>query len=61
MAARGCEFVGNDSRSYRVEVSTDMVNWVTLGTCKADAEGNVEFTDPGASESAARFYRAVEQ
>ena len=55
------QFVGNDSKSYRIEMSTDMVNWVSLGACTADADGNVEFTDPNAAAGPLRFYRAVEQ
>jgi len=54
-------FVGNNSKSYLIEVSTDLVNWVPLGTCKADAEGNVQFTDPNGGNQPLRFYRAVEQ
>ncbi len=54
-------FVGNNSSSYLIEVSTDMVNWVSLGTCTADAQGEVEFTDPNTATRSARFYRAVEQ
>jgi hypothetical protein len=54
-------FVGNDSKSYRIEMSTDMVNWVPLGLSAADAEGNVEFADPNAAKQPLRFYRAVEQ
>jgi hypothetical protein len=55
------EFVGNNSKSYRIEASTDLVNWVPVGTCAADGEGNVEFTDPNAAKQPLRFYRAVEQ
>jgi hypothetical protein len=55
------QFVGNNSQSYRIEVSTDMVKWATLGTCTADAEGNVEFSDPSFANQPLRFYRAVEQ
>jgi hypothetical protein len=59
--SRRLEFVGNNSGSYRIEVSADMVNWVTLGTCNADAEGNVAFTDSSAATAPVRLYRAVEQ
>jgi hypothetical protein len=55
------EFVGNSSKSYRIEMSTDLVNWVTLGTCSADEQGEVQFTDPTAGDQPSRFYRAVEQ
>ena len=55
------QFVGNNSKSYLIEVSTDMVNWVSLGTCTADADGDVEFTDPNVANQPVRFYRAVEQ
>jgi hypothetical protein len=55
------QFVGNNSRSYGIEVSTDMVNWAPAGTCAADGDGNAEFTDTNASRQPLRFYRAVEQ
>ena len=55
------QFVGNSSKSYRIEVSADMVNWAPVGTCTADDEGDVEFTDANAGNQPLRFYRAVEQ
>jgi hypothetical protein len=55
------QFVGNNSQTYQIEASTDMVNWGLLGTCTADAEGNVEFNDPHVAKQPLRFYRAVEQ
>jgi hypothetical protein len=54
-------FVGNNSKSFLIEVSSDMVNWVSLGTCKADNEGNAQFTDSNAANRSLRFYRAVER
>lgn len=54
-------FVGNGCHSYGIEVSGDMKSWVSLGTCKADSEGNVEFTDANGAQASPRFYRAVEQ
>jgi hypothetical protein len=55
------QFVGNNSKSYLIKVSTDMVNWVPLGTCTPDDEGNVEFAAPNTTNQPLRFYRAVEQ
>jgi hypothetical protein len=55
------QFVGNNSQSYRIEVSVDMVKWGLLGTCTADDQGNVEFSDPNVAKQPLRFYRAVEQ
>jgi Legume lectin domain/HYR domain len=55
------QFVGNNGQRYRVEVSTDMLNWTPLGGCTADGDGNVEFTDSGAANQPMRFYRAVEE
>jgi hypothetical protein len=55
------QFIANNSQSYLIEVSTDLLNWAPLGMCTADSDGNVEFTDANAAGQAARFYRAVEQ
>jgi hypothetical protein len=55
------QFVGNSSKSYRIEVSTDMMNWALVGNCAADGDGNVEFTDANSASQPLRFYRALEQ
>ncbi len=55
------EFIGNNSQSYLIQGSTDSVNWVTLGTCRADSQGEVQFIEPRPSSQPLRFYRAVEQ
>jgi len=55
------QFVGNGSGSYLIEVSSDMVNWLSLGTCTANGNGDVEFTDPNTAHQQVRFYRVVEQ
>jgi hypothetical protein len=55
------QFVGNNSPTYRIDVSTNLVDWTTLTTCTADSMGNVIVTDRAASQSQARFYRAVQQ
>jgi hypothetical protein len=38
-----------------------MLNWAPVGTCTADSNGDVEFTDSNAANHLVRFYRAVEQ
>ncbi len=55
------QFIGNNSQSYRIEVSTDMAHWVPLGTCRADVQGDVQFTDRNTGAQPLRFYRALEQ
>ena len=55
------EFVGNGSKSYLIEVSSNMVSWTPVGTCTADSDDNVAFTDSNAVNQAVRFYRVVEQ
>jgi hypothetical protein len=55
------QFVGNNSQSYLIEVSADMVSWMPLGTCTADGDADVEFTDPSGPSQSVRFYRVVEQ
>ena len=52
-------FSGIDSVTYRIEVSSDLDIWETLGTATT-AEGVLEFSDPDASAYERRFYRAVE-
>jgi hypothetical protein len=55
------QFIGNHSKSYLIEASTDMVNWAPLGTCRADVQGDVQFSDSNVAAQPLRFYRAVEQ
>ena len=43
---------------YRVEVSTNLVDWTGLGTCLGIA-GQVNFTDRSGTGNGGRFYRAV--
>lgn len=44
--------------SYRVDASTNLLQWVTL-TNIMDTAGTVQFLDPSASRYPRRFYRAV--
>jgi hypothetical protein len=54
-------FIGDQTKSYLIEVSSDLLHWTPLGTYTPDAQGNVAFTDPNATNQTQRFYRAVEQ
>ena len=48
---------GNAGYTYTVEMSTNLVQWVPYSTI-SNAAGQVDFTDPAASNSVTRFYRA---
>lgn len=43
--------------TYRVEASTNLVDWEVVGSCDATEHG-VQFLDPNVAGSTARFYRA---
>jgi hypothetical protein len=56
------QFSGKDaSRTYVIQASTNLVDWVTVGLAIADAEGNVTYTDPDSDKHPARFYRVLPQ
>lgn len=50
---------GEPDRTYRIEVSEDLVAWAPLTEVRADAQGRFEFLDPADGGRAARFYRMV--
>jgi len=52
-------FNGQAGRSYRVEVSGNLVNWQSIGSVQAAANGSGEYIDPTPVSSgfAGRFYR----
>ena len=54
-------FVGALNRTYQIQASTNLVDWVGLGAFKAQGDGVVEFIDADAVQHASRFYRVVEQ
>ena len=51
-------YVGEPARAYRIEASTDLVQWQPVATVVATATGAVEYSADSGSE-AARFYRVV--
>jgi PKD repeat protein len=61
LAANGrmqLRFISNNNNApYLIEVSTNLVDWVPLGSCKADASGEAQFTDPDGNLQGTRFYR----
>jgi len=54
-------FVGALNRTYQIQASTNLVDWVGLGAFRAQGDGVVEFIDADAVKHASRFYRVVEQ
>jgi hypothetical protein len=62
-ADRGVQitFPGNAGHVYVIQASTNLVDWVDLSTCKADNEGDVDFSDSNRANMPLRFFRAVEQ
>jgi hypothetical protein len=49
---------GPDGAWFRVEYTTDMLNWTSICTNQV-VQGAIDFIDPDASADSARFYRAV--
>ena len=49
---------GPDGAWFHVEFSTDMLNWTSICTNQV-VDGTIDFVDPDAQNSQARFYRAV--
>ena len=50
--------LGQSSQTYGIQVSTNLINWTTLSTNTAAADGIITFTDTG-TNLPARFYRAL--
>jgi len=48
---------GAAGESYLIQTSTNMVDWETLGTWRADSEGMILLADPANGNAPARFYR----
>ena len=52
-------FAGIPGRTYRIQASTDLLNWVDIGTVTQDSSGILQFEDNGSPGFARRFYRTV--
>ncbi len=49
-----------NSQQFVVQASTDLTNWVAIGTNTIAVSGSATITDPQAGSFSNRFYRAVE-
>ena len=50
-------FSGVAARTYSVQASTDLQNWITIGSATADANGLFDYEDVEAAAYPQRFYR----
>ena len=50
------QIAGLEGRSYIIQASTNLVNWVNLSTNLATG-GTINFTDPNPAHPPTRFYR----
>jgi hypothetical protein len=55
------EFLAIEGETYVIQASSNLVDWITLGTATADAEGVIVFDDPAASRLSSRYYRVTQQ
>ena len=57
------QFSADDTRTYLIESSTDLVDWYEIGVASEDdqSSGDFSFADLEAGDSASRYYRVVTQ
>ena len=53
------ELLGTAGETFVIQASTNLVDWVTIGTRTADADGVCLFEDADTCKVPARFYRVV--
>ncbi len=53
------QFVAPEAKAYRVEASTNMVDWEDIGEATLRPDGTFEFEDVNATRFPGRFYRVV--
>lgn len=51
--------MGLSNLTYTIEASTNLINWINIGTAPADTGGLFNFTDTNAPAYPRRFYRAI--
>ena len=50
-------YANASARSYSVHASTNLIDWIPIGAAVEISPGIYQFTDPGATDYAQRFYR----
>jgi hypothetical protein len=55
------EVLGEPGERFTIQASSNLVDWVTIGTCTANGEGVATFEDADAGRHPVRYYRAVSQ
>jgi len=55
----GTQYAGVSGRSYRVQVSIDLIQWSDLLTTNLTSSSSIEIIDPMAYRYQRRFYRIV--
>lgn len=56
------EFSGDSTRTYVIQASTDLMDWITIGSAvQGEGPGEFDFSDLNARQFNARFYRVVTQ
>jgi uncharacterized repeat protein (TIGR01451 family) len=53
------EIRGWPGETWRIQASSDLIDWITLATKALPPAGILQFIDPGTPDHAARFYRVV--
>ena len=56
----GLQFITLPGESYLLQASTNLVDWVTLRTVKANSDGVIDYEDPNSAAYPARYYRLTE-
>ncbi|HEX7618105.1 MAG TPA: hypothetical protein VF480_05225, partial [Verrucomicrobiae bacterium] len=56
----GGQLSSTDLANFQVQVSTNLVDWMTLSNGLTLTNGVIRLQDPGATNSAARYYRILE-
>jgi hypothetical protein len=54
------KFTGTPGQTYKIQASTNLVDWTTIGTATDLGGGNFEFVDPDWKSRNTGFYRIVQ-